>query len=226
MSMQERIDATRERMASACERAGRDAGAVRLLAVSKTYSPEHVCEAVTCGLSVFGESRVYEAEAKIPACPGHAEWELIGHLQRNKVQRAVALFRMIHAVDSLPLLRKINTSALELGKTMPVCLEVNVSGEPSKYGFVPDQISEALDEANALLNVDVVGVMTIPPFTPDPEAARPHFCRLRELRDTWARASGFELQELSMGMSIDYEVAIEEGATCIRVGTALFGSRA
>ncbi len=226
MSMSEQVEMIRERMAGACARAGRGADEVRLVAVSKTYPPESVCEAVDCGLTVFGESRVYEAEAKIPACPSVAEWELIGHLQRNKVRRAVQLFSMLHAVDTLALLARIDSCSKEIGKSMPVCLEVNVSGEGSKYGFSPDAIPSVLEEATALLNVDVVGVMTIPPFTPDAEGARPHLRRLRELRDEWSTLSGFELQELSMGMSGDFEVAIEEGATCVRVGSAIFGARA
>jgi pyridoxal phosphate enzyme (YggS family) len=226
MGMQEQLDQIRERMADACTRASRAVDDVRLVAVSKTYPPERVGEAVACGLTVFGESRVYEAEAKIAACPGQVEWELIGHLQRNKVSRAVALFQMIHAVDSLPLLQKINGSAQEQGKTMRVCLEVNISGESSKYGLAPDAVMGVLEAANALLNVEVVGLMTIPPFTPDPEQARPCFRKLRVLRDEWSVASGFALQELSMGMSGDFEVAIEEGATCVRVGSSIFGSRA
>ena len=225
MSMQEQVDAVLERISLACGRAGRSPDDVRLVAVSKTYPPERVLEAIDCGLTVFGESRVYEAEAKVPACPGTVEWELIGHLQRNKARRAVALFSMIHAVDSRPLLAKIESCAKECGKTMPVCLEVNVSGESSKYGFAPDEIPEVLEEATKLMNVDVVGLMTIPPFTPEAEDARPHFARLRELRDGWREATGFELRELSMGMSGDFEVAIEEGATSVRVGSAIFGAR-
>jgi len=223
--MQEQVDAVLERISLACGRAGRSPDDVRLVAVSKTYPPERVLEAIDCGLTVFGESRVYEAEAKVPACPGTVEWELIGHLQRNKARRAVALFSMIHAVDSGPLLAKIESCAKECGKTMPVCLEVNVSGESSKYGFAPDEIPEVLEEATKLMNVDVVGLMTIPPFTPEAEDARPHFARLRELRDGWREATGFELRELSMGMSGDFEVAIEEGATSVRVGSAIFGAR-
>ena len=225
MSMQEQVEGIQERMAAACARAGRDPADVRLVAVSKTYPPESILEAVACGLTVFGESRIHEAEAKIPACPGMVEWELIGHLQRNKVRRAILLFNMLHAVDTLPLLAKIDACAKECGKTMPICLEINVSGESSKYGFSPDAVPEVLDAATSLMNVDVIGVMTIPPFTRDPADARPYFCRLRELRDAWRETSGFELPELSMGMSGDFEVAIEEGATCIRVGSAIFGSR-
>ncbi len=224
--MQSRIDAILLRMASACARAGRAVEDVRLIAVSKTYPPDSVNEAAACGLSVFGESRVYEAEAKISRCPGHVEWEFIGHLQRNKVRQAVTLFRKIHAVDSLALLNKINSSAELLGSTVSVCLEINVSGEASKYGLAPEGVPDVLEAATNLLHVDVIGVMTIPPFSPDAEQARPYFRKLRELRDSWSAQSGFALSELSMGMSGDFEVAIEEGATCIRVGTAIFGSRA
>jgi len=223
--MQEKVDKILERMARACERAGRGVDEVRLIAVSKTYAPDRVCEAIGCGLSVFGESRVPEAEAKIAMCPGGVEWELIGHLQSNKVNRAARIFDMIHAVDSVKLLNKINSASKECGKIMRVCLEVNVSGEASKYGFGAEEIPEVLEVATTLMNVDVVGLMTIPPFTPDAEDARPYFRQLRELRDEVAAVSGFPLEELSMGMSGDFEVAIEEGATCVMVGTAMFGTR-
>jgi len=224
-SMQEKVDKILVRMDQACVRSGRGVDEVRLIAVSKKYPPERVCEAIECGLSVFGESRVPEAEAKIAMCPGGVEWELIGHLQRNKVNRAARLFNMIHAVDSIALLNKINSASKECGKTMRVCLEVNVSGESSKYGFRADEIPEVLEVATTLMSVDVVGLMTIPPFTPNAEDARPYFSKLRELRDEVAELSGFGLEELSMGMSGDFEVAIEEGATCVRVGTAIFGIR-
>ena len=223
--MQEKIDAVLERMQAACLRAGRKPDEVRLVAVSKTYPPESVREAAECGLRVFGESRVPEAEAKIPLCPGNLEWELIGHLQRNKVRRALRLFDTIHAVDSLPLLEKINTAAKESGKNVKVYLEVNISGEPSKYGLGRDDVLPILEAATTFMNVDLAGLMTIPPFSPDPEDARPYFRKLRELRDELAAASGFGLDELSMGMSGDFEVAIEEGAACVRVGSAIFGRR-
>ncbi len=225
MTMQEKVDNILERIANACQRVGRTADSVRLIAVSKTYPPDSVREAVQCGLRVFGESRVPEAEAKIPLCPSRIEWELIGHLQRNKVRRAVRLFDTIHAVDSLALLEKINAVAGEAGKNIKVCLEVNVSGEPSKYGFKAEEVPAILEQATSLMNVDLAGLMTIPPFKPNPEEVRPFFAKLRELRDELATSSGFPLEELSMGMSGDFEVAIEEGATCVRVGTAIFGKR-
>ena len=223
--MQEQVDDILRRMEAACKRAGRDVADVRLIAVSKTYPPDKVREAVECGLRVFGESRIPESEAKIPLCPSGLEWELIGHLQRNKVRRALRFFDVIHAVDSMALLTKINAVAKEMGKSVKVYLEVNVSGEISKYGFGADEILPVLDEATSLMNVDVCGLMTIPPFSPDAEDVRPYFRKLRKLRDEFAAASGFGLEELSMGMSGDFEVAIEEGATCVRVGTAIFGAR-
>jgi pyridoxal phosphate enzyme (YggS family) len=224
-SMQKKIDDILMRMEQACLRAGRGVDEVRLIAVSKTYPPESVREAAACGLHIFGESRIYEAEAKIPVCPGNIEWELIGHLQRNKVKRAVRLFNTIHSVDSLALLDKINGASRDYGKTMRVCLEINVSGEGSKHGFAPEEVPQVLEEAGSLMNVDVVGLMTIPPFMADAEGVRPYFRQLRELRDELAELSGLGLEELSMGMSGDFEVAIEEGATCVRVGTAIFGKR-
>ena len=225
VGMQEKVDAILSRMEQACRRAGRGVDEVRLLAVSKTYPPERVREAVDCGLTVFGESRIPEAEAKIPMCPGNVEWELIGHLQRNKVRRAVRIFDMIHAVDSLALLEKINAVSRECGKIVRVCLEVNVSGESSKYGFAAEEIPAVLEAATTFMSVDVTGLMTIPPFTPDAEDARPYFRKLREMRDELSGATGFGLEELSMGMSGDFEVAIEEGSTCVRVGSAIFGKR-
>jgi len=220
-----RLAAIRERMAAACRRAGRAPDTVALVAVSKTYSPAIVREAVACGVRTFGESRVQEARQKVPLCPSGLEWHLIGHLQRNKVREAARLFTMVHAVDSLRLMEALDVACAEAGVTMPICLEVNVSGEAAKYGFAPDEVPAALEAATCLMRLDVDGVMTIPPFDPDPERARGYFSRLRELRDEWAAASGFPLSTLSMGMSTDFEVAIEEGATLVRVGTALFGPR-
>jgi pyridoxal phosphate enzyme (YggS family) len=150
---------------------------------------------------------------------------MIGHIQRNKARDVVRLFSYVHAVDSVRLLEALDAAAAEAGKTLPVLLEVNVSGEGSKFGLAPDEVPAALERCASLMNLDVSGLMTIPPFTPETEAARPHFARLRALRDTWREATGFPLDELSMGMSHDFEVAIEEGATWIRLGTILFGDR-
>jgi pyridoxal phosphate enzyme (YggS family) len=193
--------------------------------VAKTFGPDEVREAAECGLTVLGESRVQEAKQKIPLCPGHLEWHMVGHVQRNKVRDVVQLFGMIHSVDSLKLLETINGACQTAGRVMPVCLEVNVSGERSKFGLPPDEAPAILQQCGSLVNVEIVGLMTIPPFTEEPEGARPFLRRLRELRDEWATSGGFPLRELSMGMSHDFEIAVEEGATWIRVGTLLFGDR-
>ncbi len=224
-TFQERLDQVRERMAAACARAGRRPDDVQLIAISKTYGPDRVREAAACGLRIFGENKVQEAEAKVPECPGQLSWHLVGHLQSNKAARAVALFDQIHSVDSLKLLQRLEAAAAAEGQRLPVLLEVNVSGEASKFGLPPAAVPELLAHAPELDLVQIAGLMTMPPLTPDPERARHFFRRLRELRDEWSGASGLPLAELSMGMSHDFEVAIEEGATWIRVGTALFGER-
>lgn len=211
------------RVAEAAGRAGRDADEVRLLAVTKKVPPETIAEAADCGLDVFGENRVQEARQKIPLCPGHLEWHMIGHLQRNKVRDAVQCFSMIHSVDSLRLLEALNRVCGEAGKDMPLCIEVNVSGESSKYGLAPDGVPPLLARCREFPQVSIVGLMTMPPFTEDPADARPYFRKLRELRDTWQETCDIDLPELSMGMSRDFEVAVEEGATWIRLGTVLFG---
>jgi len=224
-TFEERLAVIRERVAQACARAGRKTETVNILTVSKTHGPERVCEAAACGLTVFGENKVQEAKQKIPLCPGHLVWHLVGHLQTNKVKDAVRLFARIHSVDSLKLLGAIDDAGEITGRVMPVFLEVNVSGESSKFGMAPDEVPVVLNAANEMKRVEVAGLMTIPPAAEDPEHARPYFRRLRELRDGWRQATGFALDELSMGMSHDFEVAIEEGASWIRLGTVLFGSR-
>jgi len=224
-TFQERLARIQERMAAACARAGRRADEVQLVAVSKTYGADRIREAADCGLRIFGENKVQEAEAKIPECPGTASWHLIGHLQSNKAARAVALFDQIHSVDSLKLLERLEAAAAAEGKRLPVLLEVNVAGESSKFGLRPEGVPEVLAHAGELEYTQIAGVMTMPPLTPDAERARQYFRRLRELRDEWSAQCGLPLAELSMGMSHDFEVAIEEGATWVRVGTALFGER-
>lgn len=221
----ERLDGIRQRIDAACGRAGRDPAEVSILAVSKTFGPDEVREAADCGLTVFGESRVQEARQKIPLCPGHLQWHLVGHLQRNKVKDAAPLFNMIHSVDTWKLLETIQGACQALGRVMPVCLEVNVSGERSKYGLSPEEAPAVLERCGSLVNVEVAGLMTMPPFTEDPQEARPFFRRLRELRDEWRGRYGLPLREMSLGMSHDFEVAVEEGATWVRVGTLLFGDR-
>jgi PLP dependent protein len=215
----------RRRIQAAYERAGRPPEDVRLLAVSKTYGPDCVREAADCGLTVFGESRVQEARQKIPLCPSALTWHLIGHLQTNKVKDAVNLFNLIHSVDSLKLLMAIESAAEAAGRVMPVFLEVNVSGESSKFGLAPESVPGILKAADGLRRVEIQGLLTIPPAAEDPEHARPFFRALREHRDRWRQETGFELRELSMGMSHDFEIAVEEGATWIRLGAILFGKR-
>jgi pyridoxal phosphate enzyme (YggS family) len=223
--MQDRVDAVLARIADACRRSGREPDAVQLVAVAKTFGPESVRAVADCGIRVIGENRVQEAVPKAEQCPPGLSWHMVGRLQSNKVRPAVALFDMVQSVDSCKLLSAIDSAAGAAGTRPGVLLQVNVSGEASKSGFRPDDVMEALTLATELRNVDVMGLMTIPPFTVDPEDARPHFARLRAWRDEWRHASGFPLEELSMGMSGDLEVGVEEGATLVRVGTALFGRR-
>lgn len=196
-----------------------------LMAVSKTHPPEAIREAVAAGQWLFGENKVQEAKAKIPLSPGRARWQFIGHLQTNKVRDAVELFEMIQGVDSLAVAREISKRAVQAAKTMPILLEVNVAGEGTKFGYPPGQLLGEIRELNALPKVEIHGLMAIPPFTPLPERARPYFQKLRELKAEAEAALGAPLPHLSMGMSGDFEVAIEEGATMVRVGTALFGER-
>lgn len=220
----ERLTLIENRIQTACARAGRSPESVKLLAVSKTHSPETVCEAAQCGITVFGENKVQEAERKIPLCPGNLSWHLIGHLQSNKVKRAVRLFDMIHAADSLKILETIDQACDEAGRNIKTLLEVNVSGEAAKFGLRPDEVESVLDAASSLRRIEIEGLMTMPPFREDPEESRQWFRALAELRERM-RAAGYGLPELSMGMSHDFEIAIEEGATWIRVGSALFGAR-
>ena len=218
----DRLKNVEHRIAAACEKAGRPRDSVRLLAVSKTKPPEAVREAAECGLRLFGENRVQEAQSKIPMCPSGLEWHLIGHLQTNKAKVAAHYFQMVHSVDSLKLLQALENHA---GTTLPVLLQVNVSGEAAKFGMKPDEVAEVIEAANQMQKVEVHGLMTIPPFSPDPEKTRIHFSNLRKLRDRLQDETGTPLPELSMGMSHDLEVAIEEGSTWVRIGTDLFGGR-
>jgi pyridoxal phosphate enzyme (YggS family) len=213
------------RVASACDAAGRAPGEVHLVAISKKQSPAVIREAAECGISVFGENRVQEAAAKIPECPEGLSWHLVGHLQGNKVQSAAELFDVIHSIDSLRLLQRMNAACAEAGRTISVLLQVSVSGEASKFGLAPEEVPLILEASIQCMSLDVVGLMTIPPFTPNPEGSAPHFAHLRKLRDQWRASTGIPLDELSMGMSHDFEIAIREGATTIRIGTALLGAR-
>ena len=225
VSFAENLELIRQRLHAACTRAGRDAGSVTLLAVAKGHPPETIQEAVAAGQLFFGENKVQEARAKIPLSPGKARWHFIGHLQSNKVREAVELFEMIQGVDSLAIAAEISKRAEQAGKTMPILLEVNVAGEASKFGYKPETLLTELTALNQLPRIEIHGLMAIPPYTPVPEKARPAFQRLRELKGACEKLLGVPLPHLSMGMSGDFEVAIEEGATIVRVGTALFGPR-
>lgn len=225
MPLSDQLSAVHQRIAAACERAGRDPSSVTLMAVSKGQPPEAVREAADLGQVLFGESKVQEAKAKISMCPGRLRWHMIGHLQSNKCRDAVHFFEMIESVDSLELAQEINKWADKSAKTMRILLEVNVAGEASKFGYRPEQLLAELEAINALPKIEIHGLMTIAPWTPEPEKVRPIFKRLSELKSQCEDIFGAPLPHLSMGMSGDLEVAIEEGATIVRVGTALFGAR-
>jgi PLP dependent protein len=225
MGLAENLGGIRARMDAACARAGRDPASVTLLAVSKGHPPESVCALADLGQALFGENRVQEAKAKIPRCPGRLRWHMIGHLQTNKVRDAVRLFEMIQGVDSLRLAEEVSRQAEQAAQTMRLLLEVNVAGEATKFGYQPAALLAELKSLNALPRLELHGLMTIAPWTPVPEKARPVFRRLRELKQECEDLLGAPLPQLSMGMTGDFEVAIEEGATLVRLGTALFGER-
>ncbi len=212
----------------AARAAARPPEAVRLVAVTKGVSVDAIREATRAGHWIFGENRVQEAVPKIEALasdPGPT-WHLVGHLQTNKVRRAVGLFGLIHSVDSERLARAIEAEAARQGRRQAVLLQVNVAGEPQKSGVPPDDLPALAEAAAGLPHLEVKGLMTVPPLGETPEASRPYFRRLRELaRDVARQVPALAMEELSMGMSADFEVAIEEGATLVRVGTAIFGGR-
>ena len=212
-------------VAEAAAKAGRNRDDVQLIAVSKKQDAEKVRAVFDAGQPIFGESRVQEARAKIPLLPAAARWHFVGHLQKNKIRHALPLFELFHSVDSLALAQDLERIAEEEGLRPRVLLEVNVAGEASKIGFGPAALREQLEELLLLVKLNIEGLMIIPPLAPDPEQSRQYFVMLRELRDEVEREFDLKLPELSMGMSNDYGVAIEEGATFVRVGTAIFGAR-
>lgn len=216
----------KSRIAAACARAGRDPSEVEIIAVTKTHGAEVVREAWKNGLAVVGENKVQEAAWKKPASVSGPSWHLIGHLQGNKVRPALELFDFIHSVDSVKLADRIQAIAEDVGASPHILLEVNVSGEKSKSGMTPEEVGPAVRHIlESCPRLTVEGLMTMAPFSEDPEAARPYFRRLREIRDAVERSLSVGLPRLSMGMSGDYEVAVEEGATWVRLGTVLFGER-
>ena len=225
MSIVENLERVREQIAAACVKAGRSEADVALMAVSKTHPAPAIEEAYVAGQRLFGENRVQEWESKSAqlSLPG-LEMHLIGPLQSNKTNKAAGLFHTIEAVDSLRIAQRLDTAAQALGRKLPILLEIKLSHEDSKHGMAPEELSALLEGLPALTHVVPVGLMTVPPLDAQGEQARPYFRRLRELRDQ-AQNRIASLTQLSMGMSHDYTVAIEEGSTCVRVGTAIFGER-
>ena len=215
---------TRE-ISTACMRVGRDFNSVELIAVSKTFPTESVRDAYEAGQLVFGESRIQEAEPKIEALPSSLQWHFIGRVQRNKVRKLLQLFEVIHAIDSLKLASFADEISRELGIYPKTFLQVNIGKEVSKGGFEPELLRAEMEGVLALERLDIIGLMCIPPIGPDAESARPWFAALREMRDALEIEFGVKLPALSMGMSGDFGVAIEEGATHVRVGSAIFGKR-
>ena len=232
MSVSENIAAIQERIAAAARRAGRRSEDIALMAVTKTHPPERIREAHAAGLRLFGENRVQEFAGKAAALAdlAGAEWHMIGHLQTNKASKAAELFSAVDSLDSMKLAEKLDAAARGSNKKLSVLIEINVGGEAAKSGAAPDsrELEELLLAAPRLEALEFRGLMTVPPFTDDPEGARPYFRKLRALRDAISarKLPGIAMHMLSMGMSHDFEVAIEEGSTCIRVGTAIFGERA
>lgn len=222
----ENLARVNERIAAACERAGRETSEVLLLAVSKTKPAEIVQLAIDAGQTAFGENRVQEGIAKIPVLPGNLDWHLIGPLQTNKIRKALGLFGTIHTIENLQIASQVDRIAGEEGTFPRVFLQVNIAGEATKHGFRVDQLRRDLDALLELERIQIDGLMIIPEFTPEAEDSRKFFIQLRQLREQLLAESGIGFRELSMGMSHDFEVAIEEGATIVRVGTAIFGGRA
>lgn len=224
--LQEKLAEVRANIAETAKNAGRDATSVRLLAVSKTFPADDVLEALAAGQIEFGENRVQELETKVPVCGPETVWHLIGHLQTNKAEKAVGLAEYIHSVDSVKLLNRINAAAEKHGKRQKLLLEVNVSGEESKYGLSGyDAVRETAEHALSLANVQLLGLMTMAPLDAPDSVLHATFGGLREFRDRLEREFSIRLPELSMGMSHDYPIAIAEGATIVRIGTAIFGGR-
>jgi PLP dependent protein len=224
-SIDQNLQRVRARISEAARKSNRSLDEVQLIAISKTHPAESVREAFAAGQSVFGESRVQEARAKIPDLPSALRWHFVGHLQKNKIRQALLLFELFHSVDSLALAEDINRIADEAGLNPRVLLEVNVSGEGSKFGFSPEKLRAAIEPMLGLPRLTIEGLMTIPPLGPEAEESRRFFAGLRVLRDKLQQEFAVGLPELSMGMTNDFPIAIEEGATMVRVGTAIFGER-
>jgi len=224
-TVEEKIALVNSIIKETVEAAGRDPANVALVAVTKTHTPETIHQAIDAGQLLFGENRVQEARAKIPLLPSKARWHLVGHLQKNKIRQALPLFELLHGVDSLELARDINRIAAELGLFPKILLEVNVAEESTKFGFKPADVERDMEQLLALDRLQIEGLMTIAPIVEKADEARKYFAALRELRDELQKSAGIPLPQLSMGMSGDFIAAIQEGATMVRVGTAIFGPR-
>jgi PLP dependent protein len=224
-SVSQNLERVREQIAQVAVKSGRAVEDIDLVAITKTHPAERVREAIEAGHTLFGESRVQEARVKIPELPSNIRWHFVGHLQKNKIRHALPLFEMIHSVDSLALAQDINRIANEDGLHPRVLLEVNLAGEGSKFGFSSEKLRDQMEELLALTRLSILGLMTIPPFVEEAERSRKYFIQLRELRDRLQTEFRVDLVQLSMGTTQDFPVAIEEGATLVRVGTAIFGER-
>jgi pyridoxal phosphate enzyme (YggS family) len=229
MGILQNLSAVQEKIYKSAVKAGRDPRDIKLVAVTKTVELQEIIKAVKAGVTILGESRVQEAQRKVESyelrvMSEKIEWHLIGNLQRNKAKYAVRLFDLIHTIDSIELAEELNKQAEKAGKVQRVLVQVKLSDESTKHGVSENDLTELLEQVNSMGNLGVEGLMTIPPFFEDPEKACPYFKRLREIRDRVA-VKGFKVPELSMGMSNDFEVAIKEGATMVRIGTAIFGER-
>jgi pyridoxal phosphate enzyme (YggS family) len=221
----ENLERVREQITQAAAKAGRSANDVDLVAITKTHPAEKVREAVDAGHTLFGESRVQEARAKIPELPSNLRWHFVGHLQKNKIRHALPLFELFHGVDSLELAQEMDRIAAEEGEHARVLLEVNAAGEGSKFGFKAETLRAEIGSLLALPRLSIEGLMCIPPLAEEAEASRKFFVQLRELRDSLEKEFDVKFPHLSMGMTQDFWIAVEEGATLVRVGTAIFGER-
>jgi pyridoxal phosphate enzyme (YggS family) len=224
-SIAENLERVRGQITQAAAKAGRSANDVELVAITKTHPAEKVREAVDAGHTLFGESRVQEARAKIPELPSNLRWHFVGHLQKNKIRHALPLFELFHGVDSLALAQEMNRIAAEEGGHRSVLLELNVAEEGSKFGFKAETLRAEMESLLALPRLSIEGLMCIPPLADDADASRKFFVQLRELRDSLEKEFDLRLPHLSMGMTQDFWIAVEEGATLVRVGTAIFGER-
>jgi PLP dependent protein len=224
-SVAENLERVREKIAGAAVKVGRAVDEIELVAITKTHPADKIREAIEAGQTLFGESRVQEARAKIPELPSVLRWHFVGHLQKNKIRHALPLFELFHSVDSLALAQDMNRIANEEGLHPRVLLEVNVAGEGSKFGFKPETVRAEMESLLALARLSIEGLMCIPPLAEEAEASQAFFVQLRELRDALEKEFDLKLPQLSMGMTNDFMVAVEESATPVRVGTAIFGER-